>query len=98
MVKTPAEKSNSKKPIPDDMLLQALGSQEKVEEFKRFSDKEASRKFRRNIEVETNKLLDGEMLEEYEVTIEAMNLVYRKAWGMACEALGLEESEFPSKY
>ena len=91
------EKPNRVQPT-DDMLLQALGSQEKVDEYKRFADKEQHRKYRRMVEIKTNELLDGNMQEEYEETIEAMNLVYRKAWGLACEALNLEESEFPSKY
>ena len=89
----------AEKPKPsDDMLLQALGSQEKVDEYKRFADKEEHRKHRRKVEIKTNELLEGELQEEYEESIEAMNLVYRKAWGLACEALNLEESEFPSKY
>ena len=96
MVKKPDKLS---KVVPsDDVLLQALGSQEKVDEYKRFADKEEHRRYRRRIEIQTNELLEGSLQEEYEETIEAMNLVYRKAWGLACEALGLEESEFPSKY
>ena len=96
MVKKP---NNITKEQPtEDALLQALGSQEKVEEYKRFADKEEHRKHRRRVEIKTNELLEGDLQEEYEETIEAMNLVYRKAWGLACEALGLEESEFPSKY
>ena len=83
----------------DELLLEALGGDKKLlEDFRRFQSKEKQRQIRKEIEIKTQEILDGELREENDKAIEIWNKVYRKAWALACEALGRSEEEFPSRY
>jgi len=83
----------------EDLLLEALGGDKKlVEEFKRFQSREQERHIRKEIELKTRDILEGELAKENEKALEGLNKVYRKAWTLACNKLGYEEDEFPSKY
>lgn len=84
---------------PDKILLEALGGdKELLEGFRRFQNKEKQREIRKEIEIKTQEILDGELQEENDKAIEIWNKVYRKAWSIACEDLGMSEPEFPSRY
>ena len=84
----------------DDKTLLNLfgGNKATLEEFKRFRDKEKQREARREIEEVVSDLLENDLREENEAALEGMNVVYRKAWTMACKELKYDEAEFPSKY
>ena len=83
---------------PDEVLLKLLGSQQAVDEFKRFRDKDNQRKIRKEIEYKVEDILADQLKAENDAAIEKLNKVYRKAWTMACKEQGVYEDEFPSKY
>ena len=90
-------------PVPDSnedqKLLKALGGDQKLlDEFKRFQNKEKQREIKRKLELRTQEILENDLQEENEKAIEILNKVYRKAWAMACKEIGVDESEFPSRY
>lgn len=82
----------------DSTLIKLLGDKKTVDEFRRFKDKAKQREIRRDLEIETTRLLESDFREANEVAIEGLNVVYRKAWTKACKNLKFPESEFPSKY
>ena len=89
----------TKEDTPSEVnLLKLLGSQQAVDEFKRFRDKDNQRKIRKEIEYKVEDMLADQLKPENDAAIEKLNKVYRKAWTLACKALGYEEQEFPSKY
>lgn len=92
------EKTPKAAEADDATLLKLLGSQQALDEFKRFKYKEKQRQVRREIEIRVTEILEDELREENEAAVEGLNVVYRKAWTMACKELGYEEAEFPSKY
>ena len=92
------EKEQPKEELSNATLLGLLGTQEAVNEFKRFRDKENQRKIRRDIEYQVEDILADQLKAENEKAIENINKVYRRAWALACKALGFDEAEFPSKY
>ena len=96
------KKAKQQQPIteetPDVTLLKLLGSQQAVDEFKRFRDKDVQRKNRKEIEYKVEDILAEQLKDEYDTVLERLNKVYRKAWTIACKELELPEEEYPSKY
>lgn len=83
----------------DGKLLDAFGGDKKLlGDFRRFQDKEKQRQVKRELELKTQEILENELQAENNTAIEGLNIVYRKAWTIACKGLEQDEAEFPSRY